>query len=261
MNVPYKWISVGILAAMLLSGCKTSSTSAQRTSQPERCSSPATVYVFEQAAAITPQESDAWLSVSLVDKKSNNRRIEGVIPSETIWTVRDLSLSAEDGKRVAKYIQTHEGILFGGPRGSVVSAGVCFTSFDHIRILRLSVVSGPPVQRAWYLVEGLYAVGPTSVRAGGTITVVLCQGSYDDVLYQEASYPTVGWYAIHYNTAYPVSMRRVSANGLAIYEATIPLGIPKGTYFLAQLPPQIAEHFQPGSANGEVTGGFSFIVH
>ncbi len=251
-------VITSLIVAALAAGC--SSGPASKHAAPSAvaaCSDPRTVYLFRGAGVMALYESQAWVRLSLANlDKPNARLLEAVIPASTTWTLRDLRLSAKDGKRVARYMKD----LYDQTIRSVVAAQVCFTSWNRVTVMKLSVATGTTAQRARRLTDGLYAVAPTVVKPGGSIIAVLLRGSNDDAVYTFD--PALNWYAVPNNVTrvYPVSESRTVAGNLDIFIFRLPEDIASGTYVLAPLSQQRVSNVGPGFINGALYGDFSFQV-
>ncbi len=258
----------------LAAGCAThpatAAPSAKRPAVASRalaCPTPRTVYLFNATGGMASQESITWLRLSLLTlpHASNGRMLEAVIPSATTWTLRDLRVDLRDSRRISSFIQNEtrsNPAMYNYENPSVVAADVCFSSWNRVRVLKLSVVSGKAADRAAHLTRGFYGVSPTTVRPGGVLTILLLQGSNDDALYLHPWSGTVRWWAVPYGkiAAYPVVIARTSTGTMDILRIELPQDLPTGRYFLALLGEQEVQHLGPGFMNGNSDGDFSFEV-
>ena len=223
------------------------------------CQSPRTVYLVESVGIAPLTESSTWLGLSVNDiNQSDPQSFEAVIPAAVGWTVRDLSLSAQAGIKVKRFAMQRNG-------SNVVSASVCFTSWDEVKVLKLSPTPGAVAKRADLLAEGVYGIAPTAVQPGGTITVLVLQGSYQDALFQQKSDGTspLNWYAVPQRSVvavFPVSLAENTAYNMKVYTLAFPRTIPSGTYLLAPLPANLVKHLTPGFLNGSVVADFTVQV-
>jgi hypothetical protein len=230
------------------------------------CPTPRTVYLFRATGGMASQESMTWLRISLLNFPHESSELyEAVIPAATTWTLRDLRVDRRDGRRIASFMQDAghgNPAMYNYGNPSVVAADVCFTSWNRVRVLKLSVVSGEAADRAAHLTRGFYGVSPTTVPPGGAITLLLLQGSNDDALYLHPWSGTVRWWAVPYGkiAVYPVAITRVSTGTMDILRIELPRDLPKGRYFLALLGEQEVQNLGPGFMNGNSDGDFSFEV-
>ncbi len=211
-------------------------------------------------------ESADWLGLSL---DPANRRavvrdqlVEAVIPSETAWTVRDLTVSPNDGQKISQ--SWHNAMDKYPEVEKVLSAGVCFQSWNKASVMKLSVVSGANAQRAQHLTRGMYAATPRVLMPGGAFFVVVFSGSWDGMIYSNMrSNANINWYAVNVTAPkiYPVSLVQFKSSGnMDIYEFALPEYISAGSYILAPLTHERAANIGSGFMNGAVDGDFTFHV-
>lgn len=253
-------IAVGVLAVGC--GSSPSTTTNQGTSKAAvtaACSSPKTVYLFPGGTMIGQQgESSTWLRLSLDPASSpsvvKDELVEAVIPSAVAWTVRDLRVSPKDGKMISQFWREAQ------YSSKVLTAELCFESWNTANVLKLSLTGGAVAQRAVHLTHGMLASGPNVLKPGGTFFITVYQGSFDGQIYQQwMSNSKSQWYAANPSReVYQVSLlQHVLINEIDFYEFSLPGNIPAGSYFLVPLSsPGVAKE----QTGGLETGDFSFQV-
>lgn len=110
-------------------------------------------------------------------------------------------------------------------------------------------------------------VTPTDLSPGGSMFVMVLQGSFDDGLYNNPFNPNPTWYAVTFTPQtgeqfriYPASVSQVAVGNMDLVTFRFPQDIGNGTYILAPLDANEAQHPSPMMLNGGVTADFTFHV-
>ncbi len=261
-------VAMGMVAlAVIAGGCSSSTSVTPNQGKPmgsvSTCSSPQTLYVFPggaTGAGINPPGGSAyWLRLALATHSTNrhavqkDQLVEAVIPSDAAWTVRDVTFSPNDGKKISQFWRNTKDSV-----AKVLSAEVCFQSWSKASLLKLSVVTGSKAERAQHVARGMFAAGPSVLKPGETLFVAVYAGSSDGWVYRTTqSNAHLAWYAVNVKVAkiYPVSLAHFMSTGnIDIYEFQLPKSMLTGTYQLMPL----AE--APASGGMAMDGNFSFRV-
>ncbi len=260
-------VAIGVIAlGVIAGGCSSSPSVTPNQGKPmasAACSSPQTVYLFPggvTGAGINPPGGNAyWLRLSLATLSMNrhavekDQLVEAAIPSDAGWTVRDVTFSPNDGKRISQSWRSAKDSV-----AKVLSAEVCFQSWSKASILKLSVVTGSIAERAQHVARGMFAAGPSVLKPGDAFFVAVYAGSSDGWVYSTTqSNPHLAWYAVNVNVAktYPVSLAHFTSTGnIDIYEFQLPESMLTGTYQLTPLA------LAPASGGMAMDGDFSFRV-
>lgn len=247
---------------MIAAGCNFNPSAQGTPIASAACSSPQTVYLFPGGATgvgINPPGGNAyWLRLSLATSVNRHavekdQLVEVVIPSNAGWTVRDVTFRPNDGKKISQSWRNAKGSV-----AKVLSAVVCFQSWNEASILKLSVVTGANAQRAPHFARGMFAAGPSALKPGGAFFVAVFAGSSDGWVYSTTQSNThLAWYAVNVKVAkiYPVSLAHFTSTGnMDIYEFQLPERMIAGSYQLMPL------DLAPASGGIAADGDFSFQV-
>lgn len=271
IGIMHEKIALIVVVGLLLAACGSAPASAPTArlakSTPAACAAPKTVYLFPGGTGIWDGESALWTHLSLFPSNRiapasvrNDALVEAVVPSATAWVVRDLRVGAKGAKEISRAATA---LRHSASPATVISAKVCFTSWNQVRVSHLAMVTGPTAAAAVRLTYGMEMVAPTVVQPGGAIFVLLDRGSFDDAIYQGGFNGVVDWYAVRtdgmqvYRT--PL-LHHVAAGNSDLFEFGMPQGMVGGTYQLVLLTPQRASAKGMGFLNGAVGGDFTFQV-